>query len=119
MTQTKHKKIQTLLQRREDLFRKLEGLSDMVDGSVVQIFRKCGKPSCKCAQGEKHGAWALLYKDKNKRTQMVYIPAGGLTEARRRRKRYDQFKQITKKILDLNRQILKLDLAERKTGGRA
>lgn len=115
MSQKQQPNVQTLIDRRQRLFERIEGLSDMVDGSIVQIYRRCGKPGCKCAQGEKHGpAWALLYKNAQGRSQMVYIPKGGLTEARRRRKMYDQFKALTKKILALNRQILKAHLAEKK-----
>lgn len=118
MTQKKSRKLQTLIEGRQRLLQRMEGLSEMVDGSIVQIFRRCGKAGCKCETGEKHGpAWALLYKNDEGRTQMVYIGRGGLTEARRRRKMYDQFKALTKKILDVNRQILKIHLAERKKEG--
>jgi len=109
-------KLSALLARRRALFDKLEGLTEMVNGTVTQIYRRCGKPGCKCAQGEKHGpAQALLFKEDG-RSQMVYLPRGSLSECRRRRTQYDRFKDVTQRILSVNRQILKLQIAQKQEG---
>jgi len=118
MAKHEDRKLQALMTRRDRLFQDLLALSDMVDGNLVKIFRRCGKPGCKCAKGQKHGpAWALLYKDQG-HSKMVYVPkdaiADGLKECRRRTKMYARFKTVYKKILGVNRQILKLQLVDMK-----
>jgi len=116
MAKKRQVKLPALLSKRRKLFDKLGALTEMVNGSVTQIYRRCGKPGCKCAQGEKHGpAQALLFKEDG-RSQMVYLPRGSLTECRRRRTQYDRFKDLTRQILSVNRQILKLQIAQEKGG---
>lgn len=45
----------------------------LLGGSVVSMARKCGKPSCKCARGEKHVSLYLAVRHDGKR-KMIYIP---------------------------------------------
>ncbi len=115
------KSIEALVVRRAELFEQLKLLSDMVDGNLVKLFRRCGNPNCKCArEGQKHWPdWALLYKD-NEHTKMIYIPVKGLSdslkECQRRLDMYIQFKKVYQEILLTNRQILKLQLISKKGG---
>lgn len=41
-------------------------------GSLIQYSRRCGSPTCKCAQGQLHQGWALSMSVEGK-TQVVYI----------------------------------------------
>ena len=41
-------------------------LGDMVPGCLYRLRRKCGKPNCRCAQGELHETWALTRSEKGK-----------------------------------------------------
>ena len=52
---------------------KLINCYPFVKGSVVTSGRKCGKPQCKCAKGEKHLSTYLSIKHNGKR-QMVCVP---------------------------------------------
>lgn len=47
--------------------------SPFVVGSLVEMARVCGKPNCKCTQGDKHKSWCLAVRDQGKR-KMVHIP---------------------------------------------
>ena len=38
----------------------------MVPGSLYRLRRKCGKPTCRCAQGELHETWALTRSEQGK-----------------------------------------------------
>lgn len=119
MVKKRQAKLPALLAKRQQLFGKLMKLTEMVNGNVIQIYRRCGKPGCKCATGEKHGpALALHFKEEG-RSQMVYLPRGNVTECRRRRTQYNRFKELTKQILSVNRQILKLQIAQKKGGKKA
>lgn len=112
----KDKRIQKLIEKRKGFLARIAALDDMVNGSIVKMYRRCYKPGCICEKGKKHGpAWALLYKEMG-RTKMVYLPAGSLTECRRRLKQYGRFKEAVGQMIELNRQILKLELQEKKKG---
>jgi hypothetical protein len=39
--------------------RVLQRQQPMVPGSLYRLRRKCGKPNCRCAQGQLHASWVL------------------------------------------------------------
>ncbi|MGK5086690.1 DUF6788 family protein, partial [Bdellovibrionota bacterium FG-2] len=58
-----------LEQRRKEAREKLNSIGDMRRGSLVERFRKCGKPSCRCATDDSyaHGpCWSLTRGVKGK-----------------------------------------------------
>ncbi len=57
---------------RSRLTRLLQG-SPMLRAGLVSMARTCGKPSCKCAKGEKHVSLYVSLKVGRTR-KMVYIP---------------------------------------------
>jgi hypothetical protein len=69
---------QLLLQAEEARPRYVEAVlaaGPLVAGSLVTLGRKCGKPNCRCATGEKHYS-KFLSRSEAGRTRLVYIPAG-------------------------------------------
>jgi hypothetical protein len=45
-----------LLQQRQALVKQLRQLEAFIlRGSLIERFKRCGKPGCKCAQGPGHG----------------------------------------------------------------
>ena len=50
-----------LRQRRRVLSRQLGMPETLLGGSLRQVARKCGKPTCHCAAGEGHAMWTLTY----------------------------------------------------------
>src|ERR1700738_2075497 len=45
-----------LIQQRQALVRQLRRLEPFIlRGSLIERFKRCGKPGCKCAQGPGHG----------------------------------------------------------------
>lgn len=108
------KSIQRLVGKRKELLREMSSLTDIVNGSITKMYRRCYKPGCICEKGEKHGpAWALLYKEE-KKTKMVYLPEGSMAECQRRLKQYGRFKEVARKMIDINRQIMKLQFQAKK-----
>jgi hypothetical protein len=49
-----------LRQRKAHLLRQLTVPSDLLRASCVERFTTCGKPNCRCAQGQKHGPFYYL-----------------------------------------------------------
>ena len=51
----------------------LAGGHGLLHGTIVERFRTCGNPRCKCARGEKHRAVCLFLRQEGKLRQL-YIP---------------------------------------------
>lgn len=61
-----------LRRRKYALARRLGLPADMLGGSLVLSDRRCGKPSCHCADGDGHPHWTLTYSvDGVKRVENV------------------------------------------------
>lgn len=61
----------------------------LLRGSVVLLKRKCGNPSCRCAQGHLHENWALSYSFKG-RTKIISLAVEDLPRVRRALARYEK-----------------------------
>jgi len=54
--------------------RTLQLQAPMVQGSLYQLRRKCGKPNCRCARGELHACWVLTRSEAGK-NRLYSVPA--------------------------------------------
>jgi len=64
------------------------GIPELVRGSVVTHRRRCGKPGCRCADGEQlHEQVVLSYSDRGK-TRFVMLPPGEVAAVRAAAERY-------------------------------
>ena len=54
--------------------RSLQSDLPMVQGSLYQLRRKCGKPNCRCARGELHASWVLSRSESGK-NHLYSVPA--------------------------------------------
>ena len=79
----------------------------MVKGNVYELARKCGKPSCACAEGQLHRSMVLSWSEQGK-TRLVSIPAERLEELRHKSARYLRFRTARAQVTVLCRQILAL-----------
>ncbi len=53
----------------------LTGLWPALKGSLAQVHKPCIRKHCPtCAQGDKHPAWILAFRDKNGRRRCMYVP---------------------------------------------
>jgi hypothetical protein len=91
------------------LLREIQGCSEeMLQGSLVSLYRKCGKKGCRCEQGEKHGpAYYLSYKEGGV-TRMVYIPVSRLEEVKRAMEAFSRYWELGVKLSRLNLEQLGL-----------
>ncbi|SRR5258708_39962193 len=92
------------LDLRGKLVRRLGLLREMLPGSFVERKRKCGKPNCCCAQGERlHTQYMLSVLVKGK-VKIYSIPARLVGEVRKRVELHKSFEQAAGGICDLNLQ---------------
>jgi len=62
--------------------------------------RVCGKPGCRCAQGERHEAMFVVYREARRTTQL-YVPKEYEERVRRWVKRYAEARELLKKLSGL------------------
>jgi hypothetical protein len=88
--------------------REIQECGGMLQGSLVTIYRKCGKKGCRCERGEKHGpAYYLSFKEGGK-SQMVYIPASRLEEVKEAMGAFSRYWELGVKLSRLNLEIMGL-----------
>ena len=70
--------LQALNERREHIVRELATLGDVQSGSLVERYRRCGKPTCHCATdgGPGHGpSWSLTRRVDGKTVTRIIAPS--------------------------------------------
>jgi hypothetical protein len=99
--------ISELEARRELLKHQLSGLGDLRPGSLVERYRKCGKPNCHCAQpGDVgHGpSWSLTHDVKGTTTTKV-IPEALVPQTREQIAGYHRLRGLTRDLVDVSEKI--------------
>ena len=109
----------TIIRRMIDArVRRLTARGPVLQASLVQIAKHCGRPGCHCQRGEKHIGHYLTFKEAGK-TRTVYVPQDLVEEVR-------QWIAETKRLKGLMREISALAVARvaghvqarRRRGGR-
>ena len=99
------------LRRLSDEARKLiePSFSDkpVIKGSVYELKRKCGKPGCKCAQGELHSRMVLSASEKGK-TRLRVIPHGFLVEVKIKVRRYQELRRARSRLVEVHRKMIRV-----------
>ena len=90
------------LDLRGRLARSLGALREMLPGSFVQRSRNCGKPTCRCAAGQKLHAQFLLSVLVQGKPKTFHVPAGRADEARGKVEQRKRFEEAAARIARLN-----------------
>lgn len=75
----------------------------MIDGSFVTLGRKCGKPSCRCAAGEKHFS-KYVSRSVDGRTRLAYVPGADEVDVAAKTERYRRFREARAALMKLAQQ---------------
>lgn len=82
------------MRAKERLLREIQACPEMLQGSLVILYRSCGKKGCRCERGQKHGpAYYLSYQEGGV-TQMVYIPGSRLNEVKRAMEAFSRYWEL-------------------------
>lgn len=77
------------------------GSEPLVEGSFVTLGRKCGKPTCRCATGEKHYS-RFLSRSVEGRTQLIYVRSSDEVEVGLKAERYRRLRQARAELMKLS-----------------
>jgi hypothetical protein len=104
----KEKSTPALRRRRKTLIKKLPPLEAILRGSLIERYKRCGKPGCKCAQSRGHGPKYYLSVSKPKqKPEMDYIPLGYQVQVEEYLENFRHIKMILEELCEINRELLK------------
>ena len=97
-----------LRKRRRGLLRQLPPLQSILRGSLIERYKRCGKPGCKCADGPGHGPkYYLSVSYPGLRPQMDYVPQEAYTQTAEFLANYHRAREILEQICEINRELLR------------
>ncbi len=97
--------------RRGELLTALAGLDDMRPGSIVGAVRRCGKPTCHCAQPNDPGhgpSLRITHKRRGKTVTEALPTSAAVRKAEREIAEFRRFQQITEELVEVSEQICRL-----------
>ncbi len=77
----------------------------LVRGSVYELRRRCGRPSCRCARGRLHPVMVLSVSEQG-RTRLRTIPQDRLAKLRELTQRYQRFRRARTRLVRVQRAML-------------
>src|SRR5215475_3819417 len=99
--------------RRERWLHEIAELSGrMLWGSVAAVYRRCGRPTCHCAAGEKHGPAFYLSRNEGGRTRNIFVPDDFREQVEDGAAAYRRYRELGQEIAEEN--LRSLGLAEKK-----
>jgi hypothetical protein len=96
-----------LRQRKYALLRRWQIPPDALPGSLALTHRRCGTPTCHCAQGEGHPLWSLTFMVNGKK-RVERIPDEWVEQIRPLVEQGREFKDAVAEVFAANAQLLAL-----------
>jgi hypothetical protein len=98
----------TLRRKQKKLLRSLPDLAAVLRGSLIERYKRCGKPGCSCAQGRGHGPKYYLSVSKpGQRPEMDYVPQDYLEKVKEHLDNFRKTKTILEELCEISRELLR------------
>ena len=101
--------------QRSELLAAITTLGDMRPGSIVGAVRRCGKPTCHCAQPDDpgHGPSLRITYKRHGKTMTEALPSSvAVRKAEREIAEFRRFRQLSEDLVEVSEQICRLRPAE-------
>lgn len=96
-----------LRQRKHALLGRFRIPANALPGSLALTYRRCGKPTCHCADGEGHPLWSLTFMADGKK-RVERIPDEWVEQIRPLVEQGREFKEAVAEVFAANAQLLTL-----------
>jgi hypothetical protein len=96
---------------RSSLLRQISQLHDMRPGSVSTVFRRCGKPSCHCAQPKDQGHgphFQITSKIDGKTVTQMLSSLAAVNKAEQEIAEFRNFEKLSQSLIEVNRKVCEL-----------
>jgi hypothetical protein len=100
-----------LLDSRSHLLQELSQLGDFQPGSISSVHRRCGKPTCHCAQPNDpgHGPHQqLTQKIAGKTVTQTLSSLGAVRKAEKEISEFRRFQALAQQLIEVNQKICRL-----------
>ena len=101
----------------EQLKKKLANLGPMLPGSISEQWNVCGTPGCRCKDPDnpkKHGPYYQLSFTVAGKSSSIFVKKADLPEVRKRIKRHQQFKLLTRDLLQAHVELVRAEGFDRR-----
>jgi hypothetical protein len=95
-----------LLARRRAAAARLGDVEQVLAGTLAEQGRRCGRPGCRCADGEPHGPYAYFTPRPAGRGRARYVPAALASVVRRYLRRGTDVEAVLAEIAAVNAELL-------------
>ena len=95
-----------LLARRRAAAARLGDVEQVLAGTLAEQSRRCGRPGCRCADGEPHGPYAYFTPRPAGRGRARYVPASLAGAVRRFLQRGTEVEAVLAEISAVNAELL-------------
>jgi hypothetical protein len=109
-----------LEQQRSELVLQFAQLNDLRPGSVTGIVRRCGKPSCHCAQPDDPGhgpTLRLTYKVRGKTISEALPTTQAVRKAEHEIAEFRRYQEVSRAFIEINEKICRLRPAQEASPG--
>ena len=97
-----------LRRQRQALLRRLPPLEAILRGSLIERYKRCGKPGCHCASGRGHGPKYYLSVSQAQRSPtMEYVPQKDHEQVSQYLANYQAIRAILEQICQINSELLR------------
>src|ERR1700693_2546514 len=100
-----------LEQEKRDLLRTLSELGDLRPGSITGIVRRCGKPTCHCAQPDDPGhgpTLRLTYKVQGKSISEALPTSAAVRKAEQEIAEFRKYQELSRAFVKISEKICRL-----------
>ena len=104
---------------RAELFQQMQTLGDFRTGSISAVVRRCGKPTCHCAQPDDPGhdpQFRLTRKVDGKTITESFSTPTAFRKAQREVAEFHRFQTVTEDLVAVNEKICRLRPTEPEQG---
>jgi hypothetical protein len=95
-----------LLARRRAAAARIGDVEQVLSGTLTEQSRRCGRPGCRCADGELHGPYAYFTPRPAGRGRTRYVPAVLADAVRRCLRRGTEVETVLAEISAVNAELL-------------
>ena len=103
--------LSALIDDRSILLQQISELGDFQPGSITNAIRRCGKPSCHCANPDDpaHGPHFQLTQKVDGKTATQNLPSpAAVRKAERESAEFRKFQALTGQLIAVNRKVCRL-----------
>jgi hypothetical protein len=97
-----------LRRRRRGLLRQLPSLEQLLRGSLIERYKRCGRPGCHCANGRGHGPkFYLSISTTGQRPRTDYVPNAAVAQSRQYLANFHKVRELINEICAINAELLR------------